>query len=92
MSEEHQIATDDEQRDDLSSPVTASRELAMLRAAFAIVRDESVAAMTAAFDATTGHKKRHNMKWSYRLQEAAGVIDQIIRIKEQAVVSRDGHG
>ena len=84
MSEGHQMATDDEQRDDLSSPVAESRELAILREAFAIVRDEAVAAMTAAFDATTGHKKRHNMKLSHRLQEAAGVIDQIIRIKEQA--------
>ena len=74
-------STADGQSADLAASVAESRELAILRAAFAIVRDESVAAMTAAFDATTGHKKRHDMKWSYRLQEAAGVIDQIIRMK-----------
>ena len=75
------MATDDEKRDDLSSPVTASREDARLRKLFEDVRDLAVAALTEAYASPTLPEAKRFMEESYVLQKAAGVIDHIRKVK-----------
>ncbi len=89
MSEEHQIATDDEKRDDLSSPVAESRELAMLREVYTSIKPIEEAAMSA-IKGKQPPERAAAVRHQIRISKAAFHLCEAINYFEQAMVSRDG--
>ena len=77
MSEEPQIATDDEQRDDLSSPVAESREDAIRRARNKIQKLKKIAVGKREDTINVAHRIFHNGQVDAYVQ-AIVLLDQMI--------------
>ena len=86
------MATDDEQRDDLSSPVAESRELAMLREVLNSILSKAAAANTKATCSTIpAEKTRAFTEYMWTFKAAVSLKEAIGRF-EQALVSPYGKG
>jgi hypothetical protein len=92
MTEEHQIATDDEKRDDLSSPVAESRELAILRSVVSQIEAYKEAANDRIYAMGMTAERRRELRYARRMAAAAIYLGTVIETIEQAVVSRYGNG
>ncbi len=78
MTEEHQIATDDEKQDDLSSPVAESREDAILHWFIQVMQVENLADTTCHEIADSPEEKSYYEGRCYAWKQSAKFLKTIV--------------